>query len=303
MYTSIDNRFVLVEGKENANFTKLISELHENNMTFYVVEPERKFSKEPLTEIVSPRVVLDCDDDYLMFDEYEEILKKYKRTVRFYAKTLMRTKYLIVFSCAENAHYSDKDIIGEYASLGEASLAFDKLEANYSGTRDIKLLEEIYLINDDDNDIMTFAGCGIIDEITRGYKETYSITSADYYNSYSQISGNDYGVICALNKKMLDYVDPEKAQKIFDVIKSAFEDVFEEENFLSVFKEEATMQLIEDGMLVSVQETLNLLESIYKNSGLTIVLVKETYKKAAIGEKPELKKRQIIDCIAGDARI
>lgn len=303
MYTSIDNRFVLVEGKENANFTKLISELHENNMTFYVVEPERKFSKEPLTETVSPRIVLDCDDDYLMFDEYEEILKKHKRTVRFYAKTLMRTKYLIVFSHAENVHYSAKDIIGEYASFDEASLVFYKLEENYSGTRDIKLLEEIYLINDDDNDIMTFAGCGIIDEITRSYKETYSITSADYYNSYSQISGNDYGVICALNKKLLDYVNPEKAQKIFDIIKSAFEDIFEEEDFLSVFKEESTMQLIEDGMLVSVQETLNLLESIYKNSGLTIVLVKETYKKAAIGKKPELKKRQIIDCIAEDARI
>lgn len=303
MYTSIANRFVLVEGKENANFTKLISELQENNMVFYVAEPERRFSKEHLTETVSPRIVLDCDNDYLMFDEYEEILKKYKRTILFYAKTLMRTKYLIVFSHAENVHYSAKDIIGEYASFDEASLVFDKLEENYSGTRDIKLLEEIYLFDDDDNDIMTFAGCGIIDEITRGYKETYSITSADYYNSYYQISGNDYGVICALNKKLLDYVNPEKAQKIFDIIKSAFEDIFEEEDFLSVFKEESTMQLIEDGMLVSVQETLNLLESIYKNSGLTIVLVKETYKKAAIGKKPELKKRQIIDCIAEDTRI
>ena len=61
-------------------------------------------------------------------------------------------------------------------------------------------------------------------------------------------------------------------------------------------------ELIENGMLAPVQQTLKLLESVYKNKDLTVVLVKETYKNAAADKKPELKKRQIIDCIKEDDR-
>ncbi len=303
MYTSIDNRFVLVEGNENANFTKLISDLKKDNRTFYEIEPERRFCKESKTEIISPRIVIDCDDGLLNYDEYAETLEKHKKNILFQAMTVLGAKYLIVFADSrdhtyanEQVFYSDRDIIGEFDSFEEADLAFTKLDEEYLGTREILLLAEFYLLGD--HNVPTFVGHDLLGSISNVLKETYSITSADYYDGYYQISGNDYGVTCALNKKILDYVNPEKAQKAFDIIKS----VFEGDISLSDLKDESTMQLIEDGMLVPVQETLSMLESVYENNNLTVVLVKETYKKTAIGEKPEFKKRQIIDCIAEDIR-
>ena len=208
MYTSIDNRFVLVHGIENADFSKLIADLKKDNRTFYEIEPERLFCKETQTETISPRIVLDCDEDCLMFDEYEEILEKHKKNILFQAMTVLYAKYLIVFAdssdCANvQINYSDKDIIGEFDSFEEADLSFTKLEKKYSGSREILLLAEFYLLSD--HNVPTFVGHDLLSSIGHHLKETYSITSADFYDGYFK----DYGIICALNKKLLEYVDYE----------------------------------------------------------------------------------------------
>lgn len=297
MYTSIDNRFVLVHGIENADFSKLIADLKKDNRTFYEIEPERLFCKETQTETISPRIVLDCDEDCLMFDEYEEILEKHKKNILFQAMTVLYAKYLIVFAdssdCANvQINCSDKDIIGEFDSFEEADLAFTKLEKKYSGSRETLLLAEFYLLSD--HNVPTFVGHDLLSSIGYHLKETYSITSADFYDGYFK----DYGIICALNKKLLEYVDYEEAQKVFDIIKT----IYSGEKTPYVLKRNPTKELIENGMLAPVQQTLKLLESVYKNKDLTVVLVKETYKNAAADKKPELKKRQIIDCIKEDDR-
>ncbi len=299
MYTSIDNRFVLVHGIENADFSKLIADLKKDNRTFYEIEPERLFCKETQTETISPRIVLDCDEDCLMFDEYEEILEKHKKNILFQAMTVLGAKYLIVFadSCNhiyanETVFYSDRDIIGEFDSYEEANLAFTKLEEKYLGTREILLLAEFYLLSD--HNVPTFVGHDLLSSISYHLKETYSITSADFYDGYFK----DYGIICALNKKLLEYVDYEEAQKVFDIIKT----MYSGKKTPYILKRNPTKELIENGMLAPVQQTLKLLESVYKNKDLTVVLVKETYKNAAADKKPKLNKRQIIDCIKEDDR-
>lgn len=287
--------FMRIDAKENDVYKKLLSELKENEISVYSVEPERLFIKNKNIEIVTYPYYIKFDEDAC--EDIEELIEKYGDGIE-YSECNLIVKYFIAFGQPEDISrgdskviYSDKDVIGKFDTFEEASAVHDSFNNNYSGLRPIVFFAEYYDLDADENEVLVC--CEIIDNFANSCETAYAVVSANIIDNYSE----EYGITCTLGEKLLEYGNLETAQEVFDVLKS----IYSGEKDLSELKTSPYREMIEIGMIANIQETLNLFYTEYEKLTCEPILVKEFYKLGDNCEMSLINKR-IVDCIKEDNR-
>ncbi|MBR6646351.1 MAG: hypothetical protein IKL09_02410 [Clostridia bacterium] len=287
--------FIRIDAKENDVYKKLFSELKENEISVYSVEPERTFIKNKNIEIVTYPHYIRIDEDAC--EDIEELIEKYGDGIE-YSECNLIVKYFIAFGQPEDISrgdskviYSDKDVIGKFDTFEEASAVHDSFNNNYSGLRPIVFFAEYYDLDADENEVLVC--CEIIDNFANSCETAYAVVSANIIDNYSE----EYGITCTLGEKLLEYDNLEEAQEIFSTLKS----VYSGEKDLSELEKDSCRAVIENGMIFNIQETLRLFSDKYVINTHEPVLVKSCYSREE-GFGFNLISRQIVDCIEEDNR-